>query len=247
MKQRTVIRVDNGVSVFWRQLKSHIFMNGRQQSATGVIYFIRVILTYYLYPDNNINMDTQTYTAFNGHRLLTHGELIKVALKVKHKLKVDPHSCVLIFSDLTGIQMDLDLRGTDKEIEQRLKIFVADKNTTSVQGRGRPKLGVVAREISLLPRHWEWLASQSTGASATIRWLIEDARKKTSGRETIRQAQERTYKFMTAIGGNLPGYEEALRALYAKDEKRFHKQLSEWPKHIKDHVLKLSAAAFDNE
>jgi uncharacterized protein len=191
-------------------------------------------------------VETQTYTAFVGHKLLAHGDLLKVALKVKRKLKEEPHASVLIFSDLTGKQMDLDLRGAEKEIEQRLQIFVAEEPTTAIQGRGRPKLGVVAREVSLLPRHWEWLSTQSGGASATLRRLIEDARKKTSSRDVIKQSLERTHSFMTALGGDLPGYEEALRALYAKDEKKFHKQLEAWPMHVRDHAIKLAADVFDN-
>lgn len=192
-------------------------------------------------------METHTYTAFAGHKLLAHGDLIKVALRVKRKLKEEPHASVLMFSDLTGKQMDFDLHGTEKEVQDRLQKFVAEEPGHVIQGRGRPKLGVIAREVSLLPRHWEWLAAQSGGASAAIRRLIEDARRKTSGRETIKQAQERTYKFMTAMGGDLPGYEEALRALYAKDERKFQRQLDEWPAQVKEHAVKLSAAAFGSE
>lgn len=192
-------------------------------------------------------MEIQTYTAFAGHKLLAHGDLIKVALKVRRKLKEEPHIRVLIFSDLTGKQMDFDLRGTEKELEQRLQIFVAEQPTAASQGRGRPRLGVVAREVSLLPRHWEWLSTQSGGASATIRRLIEDARKKTSGRETIKLSMERTHAFMTAIGGDLPGYEEALRALYSKDAHRFNKHIEEWPTSIKEHAHKLAATAFGSE
>lgn len=204
-------------------------------------------MTSYLYPGNNKLMETQTYTAFIGHKLLAHGDLVKVALKIKRKLKDDPDADILIFSDLTGKQMDFDLRGTDKELEERLQKFVAEEPVNSNQGRGRPKLGVVAREVSLLPRHWEWLSTQTGGASAAIRRLIEDARKKTSGRDTIKQSLERTHAFMTAIGGNLPGYEEALRALYAKDGRKFQKHVNEWPTHIKDHTHKLSAAAFGSD
>lgn len=190
-------------------------------------------------------MENQTYTAFISHKQLAHGDLLKVALKVKRKLKEEPHASVLIFSDLTGKQMDVDLRGTDKEMEERLQKFIAEEPDNSNQGRGRPKLGVVAREVSLLPRHWEWLSTQSGGASATIRRLIDDARKRTTGRDTIKQSMERTHAFMTAIGGDLPGYEEALRGLYAKDRQKFHKHLEAWPAPVKEHAIKLSAATFE--
>jgi len=190
-------------------------------------------------------MEAQTYTAFVQHKLLAHGDLLKVALKVKRKLKDEPHAAVLIFSDLTGKQMDLDLRGSEKELEERLQKFVAQEPDNTNQGRGRPRLGVVAREVSLLPRQWEWLSTQSGGASAAIRRLVDDARKKTSGRDTIKQSMERTHAFMTAIGGNLAGYEEALRALYAKDQRKFHKQLEAWPTQVKEHAIKLSGATFE--
>jgi hypothetical protein len=212
---------------------------------TVTFYFTRVILTFHLYPGNNVGMETQTYTAFIGHKLLAHGDLAKVALKVKRKLKDDALANILIFSDLTGKQMDFDLRGTEKEVEARLQKFVAEEPDNANQGRGRPRLGVVAREVSLLPRHWEWLSNQSGGASATIRRLIDDVRKKTSGRDAIKQSLERTHAFMTAIGGDLPGYEEALRGLYAKDRQKFHKYLEEWPAPVKEHAIKLSAATFE--
>ena len=192
-------------------------------------------------------MESQTYTAFAGYKLLAHGDLVRVALKVKRKFKEEPHARILIFSDLTGKQMDFDLRGSEGDVESRLQKFVGEQPDNSVQGRGRPKLGVVAREVSLLPRHWEWLAAQSGGASAAIRRLIDEARRKTTGREVIRQSMERTHAFMTAIGGDLPNYEEALRALYAKDEKKFHKQLDEWPTQVREHAMKLAAATFGND
>ena len=89
------------------------------------------------------------------------------------------------------------------------------------RGRGRPKLGVVAREVTLLPRHWDWLNSQSGGASVALRKLVEAARLAGDDKDRTRHAQEAAYRFMTALAGNLPGYEEATRALYAADPARF--------------------------
>ena len=119
-------------------------------------------------------MQSLSYTAFEGHRVLAAGGLEEVALKVRRRLKADASASILVFSDSTGKQMDLDLRGSEADLIDRLKIFVAAESPSS-SGPGRPKLGVVAREVSLLPRHWEWLATQSGGASATLRRLIEDA------------------------------------------------------------------------
>lgn len=189
--------------------------------------------------------DDQTYTAFDGHKRLIQGSLDEVALKVKRRLKADPQSTILVFSDLTGKEMDFDLRGTDKDVLQRLEIYRSGKETAAPAGPGRPKLGVVAREVSLLPRHWEWLSTQSGGASATLRRLIDDARKTTSARDLLKQAQERTYKFMSVLGGNLPNYEDALRALYAKDKKKFRDHIADWPADVQEHAKALAGPVFD--
>jgi hypothetical protein len=111
-------------------------------------------------------------------------------------------------------------------------------------GPGRPKLGVISREVSLLPRHWEWLATQPGGASGTLRKLVEEAKKKNSTGSDVKQAQERTYKFMSALAGDMKGYEEALRALYRKDKKAFNANISEWPKDVREHTVELAKAVF---
>ena len=100
----------------------------------------------------------QRYTAFNGQQLLATGLLEEVALSVKDRLKVSKLEPIRIFGDLTGKEMDLDLRGSEAEILQRLHVFISPAESAQVSaGPGRPRLGVVAREVSLLPRHWEWL------------------------------------------------------------------------------------------
>jgi hypothetical protein len=185
------------------------------------------------------------YTVFEGNKRLASGPLERVALKMKRRLKAKPTAALLMFSDQTGKQMDLDLSGSEAQILERLKVFVsAEQGTPSsagVVGPGRPKLGVVAREVSLLPRHWEWLAAQTGGASATLRRLVEEAKKNVSERETAKAVQERTYKFMSALAGDLPQYEEVLRALFAKDQKKFHALMGDWPQDLKKHAKTLAA------
>lgn len=188
--------------------------------------------------------ESQLYTAFDGQKKLIQGPLDEVVLGVKKRLKAEPSASILIFSDLTGKEMDFDLRGSEKEVLQRLQVYLAP-NEKPASGPGRPKLGVVAREVSLLPRHWEWLSTQSGGASATLRRLIDEAKKQSSGREMLKQAQERTYKFMSTMAGNLPHYEEAIRALYAKDAKKFKEQIAKWPIDIRDHAKKMSEEVFE--
>ncbi|HWU44472.1 MAG TPA: DUF2239 family protein [Bdellovibrio sp.] len=186
------------------------------------------------------------YTAFEGHKILAAGRLDEVALKVKKRLKTNHNASILIFSDSTGKQMDLDLRGSDADVSERLKVFVpADPDAVSSSGPGRPKLGVIPREVSLLPRHWEWLATQSGGASATLRRLVEEAKKNSAGKELVKNAQESAHKFMSALAGDLPNYEEALRALYAKDKKKFSSLIRDWPEDVRDHSKSLASLSWD--
>ncbi len=193
-------------------------------------------------------MDEQnTYTAFEGHKLLFRGKLHDVVLKIKKKLGKSDNSSVWIFNDLTGKIMDFNFQGSEKDVLKRLEIFSSEDAKKASTGPGRPKLGVISREISLLPRHWEWLAGQPSGASATLRRLIEDAKKKSQGSHNIKQLQERSYKVMSVLAGDLGGYEEALRALYKRDEKKFYQQMKDWPQDVKDHLNELSKPIFQED
>jgi len=188
-----------------------------------------------------------TYTAFEGNRLLLRGPLSEVVMQIKKRLGKAENSTILIFSDATGKTIDFNFRGNERDVLKRLETYVSDEAPKVSYGPGRPKLGVVSREVSLLPRHWEWLAAQSGGASATLRTLVEDARKKSSNTGHVKQAQERTYKFMSAMAGDLEGYEEALRALYKREKKTFLAHIRNWPSDVKDHSMELSEPAFDND
>ena len=122
--------------------------------------------------------------------------------------------------------------------------MVGGPDESKPAGPGRPKLGVVSRELGLLPRHWDWLGRQPEGASAAIRKLVEDAQKKNASKDELRIAQEVAYRFMSIAAGDLPDFEEALRALYARDRSKFMKNMTAWPKDIRDHALKLSKPVF---
>lgn len=186
-----------------------------------------------------------TYTAFEGFQKLISADLEKVLLTVKRRLKANRDSSVLIFSDSTGKQMDFDLSGTDADVTDRHKIYTM-KTAPPQPTVGRPKLGVVPREISLLPSHWEWLNNQTGGASPTIRQLIDEKIKSSStDRLKVKTSQEVTYKFLSALAGDLPNFEEAVRYLYRSDRKKFLEQVSGWHKDVVDHALRLAADAFD--
>ena len=139
---------------------------------------------------------------------------------------------ILIFEDQTGRQVDFDLRGTLEEVLARVA-------PTRRAGPGRPRLGVVSREVSLLPRHWDWLEQQPNGISAALRRLVDEARKRDPDEERARLAREAASRFMTAIAGDLPGYEEASRALFAKDHERFSQRIAAWPEDIRLHLESL--------
>jgi hypothetical protein len=207
--------------------------------------------------NRDLNPASHACTAFVGSRLLLAGPLIDVALAVKaatHEA-TDP---ILVFDDVTGRVIDLDLRGSKADILARLPKTLSDgtfsrfphdepaEHTQSAEkrGRGRPKLGVVPREVTLLPRHWDWLAAQAGGASVTLRRLVDEARRADGSSQRQREAREAAYRFMSAMAGNLPGFEEATRALFAGDALRFAALVEVWPDAVAAYAKKLAAAGF---
>lgn len=184
---------------------------------------------------------TAPYTAFAGPKLLASGPLAEVAVAVKIATggMTDP---IIIFDNATGKSLDVDLRGTHREIVARLQPPAAAEPDAPAEprGRGRPKLGVVAREVTLLPRHWDWLAAQPGGASVALRKLVEDARRANGDRERARAARDAAYYFMSTMAGDLPDFEEASRALFAADRRKFGELIAGWPVDIRDHVIRLA-------
>ncbi len=176
-----------------------------------------------------------TCTAFLGTRRLAAGSLATVAVAVRRALEADPRGQALVFDDADGRVIDLDLRGTEADLLARLA-----PPPEPPRGRGRPKLGVVPREVTLLPRHWEWLTAQPGGASVALRKLVEEARRAGKDADRRRSAQEAAYRFMAALGGDLPGFEEATRALFAGDAARFQAQVAPWPGDVRQHALVLA-------
>jgi hypothetical protein len=174
---------------------------------------------------------TTTYTAFDGTEQLASGPLELVLASGKTRFDQAPGNVLLIFEDDTGRQVDFDFRGTTADVLSRYKPKRA--------GVGRPKLGVVAREVTLLPRHWAWLEQQPAGASGTIRRLVEQARKQSPDAERVQRVIEATGRFLTAVAGNLPGFEEAMRALYARDWPRFQEIGQDWPTDVRGHSKQL--------
>jgi len=191
-----------------------------------------------------MNIDTNiTLSVFNGYQRIYQGDLQGLIQQINTK---NANTTFLIFNDSTGKILDINFNGSADQIYQSV-ILTYPELELKPKTRGRPKLGVVAKEITLLPRHWEWLAEQRGGASATLRRLIDQARKATLAESQQRKMHERTYQFLNAIAGNLPNYEECLRALFANDLVTFKKYLTEWPKDIQAYAEQLITQIDDEE
>ncbi|NIF48419.1 DUF2239 family protein [Enterobacter sp. Ap-1006] len=185
-------------------------------------------------------MSSVTLTAFMQRQLIAHGNLNELL----RQLKAMPigNEPVFIFNDQTGKRLDIHVHGDEAsaiaaypELAEQLT-----EETAALKTRGRPKLGVSAKEVTLLPRHWEWLATQPGGASATLRRLIEQARKASEPADNKRRRHESAYQFMHEVAGDLPEYETCLRALFADDETAFNAAMEGWPQDIRRYAATLA-------
>lgn len=192
---------------------------------------------------------THSYTAFVAGRQIASGPLHAVAPLVRRAME-RPDAQPLVFSDVTGSQVELDLRGSTEEVARRYQAGPGAASAVPAaeaapRARGRPRMGVVPREVTLLPEHWQWLAAQAGGASVALRKLVHQAMRTGTARERMRRAQERSYKVMVALAGDRPGFEEAARALFAGDLDRLREHAQGWPQDVRAHVLRLADAEHD--
>lgn len=191
---------------------------------------------------------TQQASAFIGTKILKTGPLIEVVLAMKEEVAKDKFAQILCFLDETGAMVDFDLSGTNEQVIAKLLANNTQETkeeqkaeTTHTPKSGRPKLGVTAKEVTLLPRHWEWLVAQRGGASATLRRLVELAAKESISVETRKSAQNATYRFLQNIAGDFENYEEVLRAIFADDFEKMRKLMQNWPQDIQNYAQKLFA------
>lgn len=191
--------------------------------------------------------------AFEGDRRIAAGSLADVAATVRKRVGSATHEQIQVFEYSTGKTLHLDLTGSEKDIRARYAATppasVAapeDPAPATPRGPGRPKLGVVAREVTLLPRHWEWLNAQPGGASVALRKLVDEARKTRGPTDTLRARQEAAYRFISAIAGDWRNYEESTRALFAGDAARFRDLTESWAVDVRDHARFLASAAFSS-
>lgn len=209
-----------------------------------------------------------SYTLFDGARRLAAGPLDVVVRAGKAAFDGSRTSRILIFDDATGEQIDVDYSGAEADVVRAVAVRLrmaaaaagtaaatsptgtaaasatADAGSATTRKPGRPRLGVVAREVTLLPRHWQWLNGQPGGASVALRRLVDEARRTSVDRDRVRRAQEVTYRVMVALGGDLPGFEEAIRALFAGEASRFTARVQDWPADVRAYVHTLAADAF---
>jgi hypothetical protein len=180
-------------------------------------------------------------TAFAGADRIASGSLPEVALRSKAIIDAGDSRVLLIFDDATAEAVEMDFRGTVQDVLQRLSDDVPERRPP-----GRPKLGVVGREVTLLPRHWEWLNAQPGGASVALRKLVEQARRANETKDRVRRSREVAFRFMSAIAGNEPGFEEATRSLFAGEGQRFEAHTRSWPADVRDYARTLAAEAFSD-
>ena len=187
--------------------------------------------------------DGPTFIAFDQQRQIASGALADVVVAAKQALDEGSSGPLLILDAHTSRRFEIDLRGTPAQVLTRLGPNQTDTQTTP-RAPGRPRLGVVPREVTLLPRHWEWLNGQPGGASASLRRLVEQARRGNDDRARAHQAMESVERFMLALAGDLSDYEEVSRAFYRGDQSRFVELIAEWPADVRGHLQKLAEAAW---
>lgn len=192
----------------------------------------------------------KSWIAFSQGKRIASGTPREVTTDVKHFVDAHPTDNILVFDAETSQPVELDLRGSLPKVLGRLPAEQSQQPapdavmpTSSGRTAGRPKLGVTAREVTLLPRHWEWLAAQPGGSSVALRKLVEQALRSSKEADRLRQAQEAAYRFMNVMAGDSRGFEEATRALFAGDLGRLQRFSAKWPRDVRDHVLSLAEAA----
>jgi uncharacterized protein len=198
------------------------------------------------------------WIAFAGARRVARGAPAEVVERTLGRLEAHADAAVLVFDAVTGHPVEVDFRGDLPSVLARLGLTIASAARDGVaddapddapplvaapRGPGRPRLGVVAREVTLLPRHWEWLGGQPGGASVALRKLVERAQREQQVEDRRRGGVEAAYRFMHAMAGDAVGFEEAARSLFAHDVKALGERVAEWPADVSEQVMRMSVEA----
>jgi uncharacterized protein len=194
-----------------------------------------------------MNTEPKTYIVFAGTNLIARGQLAEVVQHGKALFDRDDVARIALYDDATGHPVDIDFTGTEAEVVAKLTthpvVGPARPGQAEKKKPGRPRLGVVSREISLLPRHWRWLAAQRGGASAALRRLVDTARKNGAGEDQVRRAIDAAHRFMWDIAGDLPDFEEASRSLFDRDFDTFAIFIASWPPGIQEQLNRYISRA----
>ncbi|HEY7958331.1 MAG TPA: DUF2239 family protein [Polyangia bacterium] len=177
-----------------------------------------------------------TYSGFVGARRVAEGSLREILPMLKQRFDEDRSELVLVFELETGRQVDFDLRGSLDEVLER-------EAPGTPRGPGRPKLGVLSREVSLFPRHWDWLEEQPNGISGVLRRLVEQAIKGQTGKQRAERVRAALSRFLSSMAGDRPHYEEASRALFEGQTRRFEALVRKWPKDIRSYAVRQAREA----
>ena len=187
--------------------------------------------------------------AFVGVRCVSSGKMTEIIRHIKENLSQDEINSILILDAETSEPVEIDFRGTTEEVLAKIQSSSGTSSPVSNETENhfkQTKVGAVAHDVNLLPRHLDWLNQQPGGASVALRKLVEEARHANENKDRFRQAQESANRFLLTMAGNLPGYEEATRALYSGDQNRFQHQIKTWPDDIRNHAKSLANVAFLN-
>lgn len=189
----------------------------------------------------NTTTISPSWIAFANGKRIAFGAPQEAIRSVKAHFDDAPDDSLIILDAITSHTVELDLRGELQQVLERLQNATPPDipNAPQKRGPGRPRLGVTAREVTLLPRHWEWLETQTGGASVSLRKLVETAMRTNKEKDDKRLRQESAYRFMTVMAGDAPNYEEATRALFADDLEGLHKKIEDWPCDIQRHLTTL--------
>lgn len=190
------------------------------------------------------SLEDLPYVIFLRESIVARGTLLEIIPSAKHAFDKDPSTPLVIFNNQTGRFIDLDLNGSESAVTQRYRSQTSFDARR--QGHGATKSSALGKEVTLLPRHWDWLSEQPGGASVALRKLVDQARKASVEVDQTRRAREASHRFMTAMAGDKPGFEEADRALFAGDLQRFKLEIARWPEDIRRHLEQISAAGFSS-
>lgn len=191
-------------------------------------------------------MEERSVVVFSGDRLVASGPLSSAAIEAKRVLDARPDRPLVILGTDDAATIEVDFRGSVDDVAARLAASTPTGAGAPIErGPGRPKMGVVAREVTLLPRHWAWLNARPGGASATLRKLVEMEMRRSVDDDRRRAARDRTHRFMTVVAGDIPGFEEASRALFAGNRDLFNDRTAPWPLDVRDTARRFAQDAFE--